>query len=131
MVTSEAIGRFLEGGTKDEVHGSADQLLRLTRHFEQSGGGDRHGLVQCHQEVDITVRADLAARRRAKHLQPTDAVFLAKRAQPPPQLISELRPRRSRHIGRIARPRPYFKADLLLPPAAQGAINLHQGEHLI
>jgi hypothetical protein len=42
MVASEAIGRFLQESTKDEIHRSADQLLRLARHFEQSGGRDRN-----------------------------------------------------------------------------------------
>jgi hypothetical protein len=37
-------------------------------------------------------------------------VFLAKRTQPPPQLISELCLRISAHSGRIARPHVYFKA---------------------
>src|SRR5208337_242136 len=55
MVASEAIGRFFKGRTKHEIHRSANQLLRLARHFEQSGGRDRHRLVERHQEVHITV----------------------------------------------------------------------------
>jgi len=83
MVASQAVGRFLQGRTKDEIHRNANQLLRLARHFEQSGGGDRHGLVERHQEVHITAGTGLATRRRAKNLQPADVVFLAKRTQPP------------------------------------------------
>jgi len=75
MVASEAIGRFLERRTKDEIHRSANQLLRLARHFEQSGGADRHGLVERHQEVYITAGTGLATRRRAKNLQPADMVL--------------------------------------------------------
>jgi len=34
MVASEAIGRFLERRTEDEIHRSANQLLRLARHLD-------------------------------------------------------------------------------------------------
>ena len=73
MVASEAIGRFLQGQTKDEIHGSTNQLLCLARHFEQSGGADQHGLVQRHREVHLTAGTGLATRRRAKYLQPIES----------------------------------------------------------
>ncbi len=109
MVASEAIGRFLERRTKNEIHGGTNQLLCLARHFEQSGGGDRHGLVKSHQEVHITAGTSLATRRRAKNLESADMVLLAEGTQPPPQLIGELCLRNSPHSGRIARPHANFK----------------------
>ena len=109
MVASEAIGRFLERRTKNEIHGGTNQLLCLARHFEQSGGRDRHGLIKRHQEVHITAGTGLATRRRAKNLQPADVVFFAKGTQPSPQVIRELCLRNSPHSGRIARPHVNFK----------------------
>ena len=108
MVAGGAIGRFLEGRTKDEIHRSANQFLCLARHFEQSSSGDRRRLVERHQEVHITVGTGVAPRCRAEDLQPTDAVLLAKGTEPPPQLISELRIRAFTHSGRIALIHVYF-----------------------
>ena len=110
MVASEVIGGFLQGGTKDEINRSADQLLRLAGHFEQSSSGNRRRVVERHQEIHIAPRTGLAARRRAKNLQPADAVLSAKRTEPSPQLISELCLRSFPHSGRIASLRVYFKA---------------------
>jgi hypothetical protein len=109
MVASDVIGRFLQGRAQDEVDGSAKQLLRLTCHFEQSGGGHRQRLVERHQEVHIAAGSGLAARRRAKNLQPADVVLLAKGTQAPPQLISVLCFRTFAHSGRIACAQVNFK----------------------
>jgi len=108
MVAGGAIGRFLEGRTEDEIHRSANQFLCFARHFEQSSSGDRRRLVERHQEVHITAGTGLAPRCRAENLQPADAVLLAKRTEPSPQLISELRIRAFSHSDRIARPHVYF-----------------------
>src|SRR5271167_4320721 len=63
VFASEAIGRFLQGRTEDEIHTRANQLLRLARHFEQRGCGDRHRLVERHQQVHIAAGTCLATRR--------------------------------------------------------------------
>lgn len=66
MFPREAVGRLLQGRTQYEVNRLADQLLRLTRDFEQLSRRDRHGFVKRRQQVDVTAGSCLATCRRTE-----------------------------------------------------------------
>src|SRR5580765_5844146 len=47
-LASKTVRGFLQRAAQDEINGPANDFLSLTRHFEQFGGRDMHGLVESH-----------------------------------------------------------------------------------
>ena len=85
MFAGEAVRRFLQRRAQDEIHWRAHQLLSLTRHFQQIGGGYGSALTKGYEQVHIAVGSGLFTRSRAEYFQFANAVLLAERTKQLPQ----------------------------------------------